>query len=259
MDAKDERSERGPTVCEVIRVSEVNVLLPRKSKLRRRMRCDVAVSPAGEEVQIITSASNVKEGYKFIVALPGHKTAIGVVEIEQVGEFKSFGRFCGPAEMGWRCNILNSQNAIMLPDSAKVGDPAPSYDEALLAFHHNQKHQRLSEKIKKEERVCRRDMALQDAKIRSLQKELTSERSRMEKTTKHHQEEMAQKNDENQRLSDELRKLQMELVQVKEEQGKKSSCVDGASWKYQGDNGEWTPVSDSQLIRDRKKGLLSFT
>lgn len=240
---EDER--RGLTVCEVREVSEVQV--PQNSKLKRRKCCKVAVSP-GKVVQIITSAPNVREGCKFIVALPGHTTETGVVETEQVGEFESFGRFCGPAEMGWDCDILSSQNAIILPDSAKVGGPVPSYDEAVAAYRKD-----FLQKIKRQERKHQEDMAQKDDTIRSLQNE-------MEKHTRHHQEEMAQRDDEIRRLSDDLRKLQMELAEVKQEQGKGSLFVekDWAAWKYQDDNGGWTPFSDSQLIRDRKERLLFF-
>ena len=135
-----QKKKRGPTVCEVTKVSAV----PKKDALKL---CKVVIHPGTDPVEIVTSAPNVSAGHKFIAAPPGYTTANGVeVKAAGVGGLESAGVFCGPKEMGWDTDILDGDLAIMLADSSEVGSPAPSYEEAVAAFQ-----QREEAKQKKEE------------------------------------------------------------------------------------------------------------
>jgi len=147
-----QKKKRGPTVCEVTEVSAV----PKKEMLKL---CKVVIHPGTDPVEIVTSAPNVSAGHKFIAAPPGYTTANGVeVKASRVAGLESAGMFCGPKEMGWDTDILDGDLAIML-DSAEVGSPAPSYEEAVAAFQ-----QREEAKQKKEEEAKAAATAKDDKK-----------------------------------------------------------------------------------------------
>eukprot|EP00931_Biecheleriopsis_adriatica_P031667 TRINITY_DN1853_c0_g1_i2.p1 TRINITY_DN1853_c0_g1~~TRINITY_DN1853_c0_g1_i2.p1 ORF type:complete len:1277 (+),score=463.51 TRINITY_DN1853_c0_g1_i2:360-3833(+) len=136
-DKKDKKEKkdkkRSPTVCEVVEVSPV----PKKDKLKL---CKVVVAPGIDPVDIVTSAPNVVAGKKFIAAPPKCTTANGIeVKVAMVGGVESCGMFCGPKEMGWDTDVLEEGLAVMLADSAAVGEVAPSYEEAVAAFKEREK------------------------------------------------------------------------------------------------------------------------
>merc|ERR1712139_500589 len=92
-----------------------------------------------DPVSVVTNARNVCVAGKFIVALPGVKTANGIeVEERDVGGVESVGMFCGPKEMGWETDILDADEAIMLDDSAEIGS-VPTYEDAIQAFRDREK------------------------------------------------------------------------------------------------------------------------
>merc|ERR1740138_1675357 len=92
-----------------------------------------------ESVDIVTNAPNLCVGGKFVVALPGVTTANGIeVDEKAVGGVHSFGMFCGPEEMGWEADVLDSKLAVMLEDDAEIGS-VPTYEQAIEAFRDREK------------------------------------------------------------------------------------------------------------------------
>ncbi|CAE8586325.1 unnamed protein product [Polarella glacialis] len=141
---KKEKKKRGPIVCEVVSVTPI----PKKDKLRV---CKIRISAAADTVDIVTSAPNVVAGKKFLAAGPGVTTANGIeVKEAKVGGVDSCGMFCGPQELGWPTDELDANLAIMLPDSAELGSPGPSYEEVLQALK-EEKVQAAKEQKEKEE------------------------------------------------------------------------------------------------------------
>lgn len=143
-DSKDEEKKDGekkkkkekkpmPIVCQVKEVMPV----PKKDKLRV---CKVCIAEGSPFVDVVTNAANVEAGKKFIVALPGVTTANGVeVKQAKVGGVESSGMFCGPQELGWETDVFDEKMAVMLSESAEVGAPAPSYDEAVQMLRDREK------------------------------------------------------------------------------------------------------------------------
>jgi len=129
---KKQRMKPTPLICQVKSISSV----PKKDNLRV---CEVYFMDGQENVNIVTNAPNVCVAGKFIVALSGVTTASGIqVEEKPVGGVESFGMFCGPEEMCWDTDILDSKLAIILDDSAEVGT-IPTYEDAVQAFQDRKK------------------------------------------------------------------------------------------------------------------------
>lgn len=140
-DAKDEKKEKKekkqkrkptPLVCSVLEISPV----PKKNNLKV---CKIRFMEDMESVDIVTNAPNLCVGGKFVVALPGVTTANGIeVDEKDVGGVHSCGMFCGPEEMGWEADVLDSKLAVMLEDDAEIGS-VPTYEQAIEAFRDREK------------------------------------------------------------------------------------------------------------------------
>jgi len=114
-----------PIVCEVVEV----VPVPKKDKLRL---CKVRTAAEAGLLDVVTNAANVVAGKRFVIALPGVVTESGVeVKQAKVGGVESFGMFCGPQEMGWQTDLLDSQQVVMVSDATELGTPAPTCEEAV--------------------------------------------------------------------------------------------------------------------------------
>ena len=115
-----------PLVCEVVEVRPA----PTDSKLRL---CKVRWSAtAGDLIDIATRVRNIAAGKKCLVTLPGATTANGIEAKEAKGRVSdSTGMLCGPKKMGWDTDFLDEALATMVSDTAEVGEPASSYDEAM--------------------------------------------------------------------------------------------------------------------------------
>merc|ERR1712060_732834 len=93
----------------------------------------------GATVQIVTNATNITAGAKYIVALAGVTLANGKEVSEgKVGGVESVGTFCDSKMMGWDTDELEENMAVILDDDSPIGNPNPTYEEALQAFKDRQ-------------------------------------------------------------------------------------------------------------------------
>lgn len=98
--------------------------------------CQVQVNEAGEEIQIVTGAPNVKEGQKVPVVLDGGRVATDHSGAKVPGGTKiKKGKLRGVPSMGMMCSIMElGSNTDMYPDAAEDGiyilSDNPEYKDA---------------------------------------------------------------------------------------------------------------------------------
>lgn len=102
--------------------------------------CQVQIDEAGNEIQIVTGASNVKEGDKVPVVLDGGRVASSHKDGENENGFKiKKGKLRGVESFGMMCSIEElGSNTDMYPDAAEDGiyilSDNPEYNKAPVGY-----------------------------------------------------------------------------------------------------------------------------